>query len=113
MTLSARDRQIIAAIEHGVQVADPRWAHRFARRHRRFVSRERREDHPGRRLFAVGALCLCWFVLMCVALAHRAPWIWIGLAVTGAVLAAAAVRLAVRARRYGLRFALRRRDRLG
>lgn len=108
MALSARDKRIISAMERGIEDHDPRWARRFARRHRRFARRERRGRHPGARLVACAALCVVWFVLLCVAFAHRGPWIWIAIAVTGSVLLAAAARLAIRARRYGADFALRR-----
>lgn len=104
MGLSARDRRIISAIEQDLTDEDPRWARRFARRRRRFERREQRARHPAGRILVAGVLCVAWFTLLCVAVAHHGPWPWIVLAPTFAALGTAALRLWFRARRYGTGF---------
>lgn len=76
MTLSARDRRIITAIERGLTDGDPAWARRFARRARRFERRESARLHPGRRTAAITVLGILSFIALCVAGAHdwSPPW---------------------------------------
>lgn len=102
MTLSARDRRIITAIEQEVQERDPLWSRRFMRRHRAFARLERRQRHRVRRRVMSAVLIVAWVVLLGVDDAHGpGPWLWAALAVTAVALLAAGMRLHLRRHRYG------------
>jgi hypothetical protein len=102
MTLSARDRRIITAIEQDLEHDDPPWARRFARRHRRFRRLERRRLHPTRRYVWCTVGVVVWVIALFVDdLQGPGPWLWAGLGVSAAAIIAGGTRRWVHKRRYG------------